>query len=113
MRVWAWLRSLLGLEAKEARHGAIPVAQVVQRVKELQAANAQWPEIWQTLNPNGDSQVQNLLIELRGPHMFAPHLALNVLEEACLRVMVVDSNADLVAALRAALKSGDPFVRPD
>ena len=115
MGVWAWLRNLFGLRPKEAPRGlpAMSVAEVVRHVKELQAANAQWPEIWQALNPNGDPQVQDLLVELRGPHMFAPHVALNVLEEGCLRVMVIDSNADLVAALRTAIKGGDPFVRPD
>jgi hypothetical protein len=111
MCLWAWLRNLLGFKPKGLP--AMSVAQVVGRVKELQAANAQWPEIWQALNPGGNPQVQDLLVELRGPHMFAPHVALNMLEEGCLRVMVVDSNADLVAALRATLKSGDPFVRPD
>jgi hypothetical protein len=54
--------------------------EVLDRVQKLRLANAQWPDIWQALNPDGDATTQQLLIELRGPHMFNPRQGLNMLE---------------------------------
>ncbi len=112
MGIWAWFKRLLGISSAP-RRASLTGADVLQRVQDLQKANAQWPEIWQALNPDGNQSVQKLLIEFRGPHMFAPHVALNVLEDSCRRVLARDANADRLAVLQAALKSGDPFVRPD
>ena len=133
MGILAWFRRWLGFQSREAAppsqeeqsrdfvetllsvrtRPAVPATVVLEKVKELQKANAQWPEIWHALNPEGDPEVQQLLVELRGPHMFAPHVGLNLLEEGCRRTLATDPNADRLAALRAALQSGDPFVRPD
>jgi hypothetical protein len=96
-----------------ARRAGMPAAEVLRRVGELQKAGAGWPEIWGTLNPDEDAEAQRLLVELRGPHLFAPHVALNVLEDGCRRVLAADPHADRLAALRAALESGKPIVGPD
>jgi hypothetical protein len=89
----------------------LSAAEVCSRVQALQAANAQWEAIWSQLNPSGDPQVQELLIEIRGPHMFAPHVGLGVIEEGCQRVLASSPTADAVAALREAIRRADPFVR--
>src|SRR2546426_269907 len=98
MGIIRWFKRLLGLAPGEpagvqpsavspGRRPAISAADILQRVQRLQTANAQWPEIWETLNPDGDAVTQQLLVELRGPYMFAPHVALNVLEIGCQRAM--------------------------
>lgn len=84
--------AFLRLRTKPARKGE-PLLQVVQR---LQAAKAQWPQIMAELNPKNDRKTQQLLIELRGPHMFVPHVALNLIENACRTLHASD--------LRTALK---------
>ena len=61
---------------------ALTSANYLQVVRGLQKSNAQWPEIMRTLNPRNDRKLSQLLIELRGPHMFAPHVALNIIEAA-------------------------------
>jgi hypothetical protein len=125
MNLWLWLKRLLGIRPKQAsgrpRPGAVvgrwlpsmTATEVLQRVGELQKACAQWPEMWAALNPDGAAKVQRLLVELRGPHMFAPQAGLNVVEDGCRRALAHEPSADRLAALKAALKSGDPFVRPD
>jgi hypothetical protein len=102
-------------EAHARSRGPVPsltAADVGRRVQELQRANAQWPEIWQALNPDGDAEAQQLLVEFRGPYLFAPHVALNVLQEGCRRALACSPGADRAAALRAALQSDDRVVRP-
>jgi hypothetical protein len=89
----------------------LTAADVGRRVQELQKANAQWPEIWHALNPDEDAEAQQLLIEFRGPYLFAPHVALNVLQEGCRRALAHSPGADRAAALRAALQSDDRIVR--
>jgi hypothetical protein len=64
-----------------------PPLEVVQR---LQATSANWPQIMEELNPRNDHKIQQLLLELRGPHMFVPHVALNLIENACRRLQVGD-----------------------
>lgn len=124
MGLWNWLRGLFGYKPRitlddlidrppVGQTPAIPAASVLERVRDLQGREAQWPEIWQTLNPDGSEEAQRLLVDLRGPHMFAPQVALNVLEEACRKVIARNPGADRLEALRAALSSGDPFIRPD
>jgi hypothetical protein len=125
MGLWAWFKRLLGLgpkgvsrgpsvsPAKQRQPPSMSAADMLQRVEELQQSNAQWPEIWQVLNPDGDERAQRLLVEFRGPHMFAPHVGLNILEDFCRRILAHSPNADRLIVLDAAVKGVDPFVRPD
>jgi hypothetical protein len=84
---------------------------MLQRVLQLQESNAQWPEIWQAVNPDDDREVQALLVELRSRGLqFQPHVGLNQLEEGC-RVARPDANR--VAVLRAVLKMDEVVRRFD
>ena len=89
------------------------IAELSAQIAKLQASQATWPEIWTTLNPDHDQQVQKLLVELRGPHMFAPHIALNALEEGCQRIARTHSRAGRLAVLEAALDSCNRIIRDD
>ncbi|MBI5018312.1 MAG: hypothetical protein HZB55_22835 [Deltaproteobacteria bacterium] len=123
MGIVAWFKRWLGITSKgtskgpirggarSARRQGVTAAKVMAQVVDLQKSNAQWPEIWQVVNPDADPEVQNLLGKLRGPHMFVPHAGLNVLAEGCRRAMNQNPRADRLAALQAALRSADPFVR--
>ena len=124
MGLWNWLRGLFGYKPRitlddlidRPLAGLVPAmsaASVLERVRDLQGREAQWPDIWQVLNPDGDAEAQRLLVDLRGPHMFAPKVALNGCEEACRTVMARNPAADRLDALHDALNSGDPFIRPD
>jgi hypothetical protein len=104
---------LLGSGQTAARKAGMTAAEMLRRVGELQKAGAGWPEIWESLNPDGEAEAQRLLVELRGPHLFAPHVALNVLEDGCRRALATDPGADRLAALRAALESGKPIIGPE
>ncbi len=123
MGIIRWFKRLLGISPGEAtevlsstyrlhQRTAMSAAEVLQRVSELQKANAQWPEIWQALNPGGDAETQQLLIEFRGPYMFVPHLALNVLQHGCERALLGSPLANRVQALREAMRADDQVVRP-
>lgn len=89
------------LRAKSGRAEGENSLQVIQR---LQASNALWPQIMADLNPKNDREVAQLLIELRGPHMFAPHVALNILENAS-RSMENKRSSNIREVLRAACES--------
>ena len=89
----------------------LSAAGILSRVHRLQEANAQWNAILPELNPNRDPEVQQLLLEIREPHLFAPHLALAVIEDGCKRVLASSRGADAVAALRMATGKAEPFVR--
>jgi hypothetical protein len=123
MGIIRWLKRLLGLSTGEPtkvlssahrlqQRTAMSAADVLQRVSELQKANAQWPEIWQALNPDGDAETQQLLIGFRGPYMFVPHVALNVLQVGCERALAGSPLASRVQALREAMRADDQIVRP-
>ncbi len=76
--------------------------EVLSRLDELRQAGAQWDVIWARLNPTDDPDVQRLLVEIRGPHMFAPHLALSAIEVGCQRALAKAPDADALAALQLA-----------
>lgn len=86
-------------------------AEMLSRLQLLRSENAQWDAILSELDPHEDPEVQRLLTEIRGPHMFAPHVGLSVMEEACKRVLAISPNADSVEVLRQAVRSQEPFVR--
>lgn len=67
-----------------------------------------WPQILSTLDPANDSKVSALLVRLRGPHMFAPHLALGVLRTGC---EAVRPDASAQDAIKAAVDSMDKVLK--
>jgi hypothetical protein len=85
--------------------------EMLSRLQLLRDRNAQWDVIWSELNPTDDPEVQRLLTEIRGPHLFVPHLGLSVIEDGCKRVLSVSPKADALDALRQAIRSQEPFVR--
>lgn len=85
--------------------------ELLRRTQALQERHAQWETIAVELNPGGDAEIQQLIAAIRGPHLFAPHLALGVIADACQRVIALSPAADAVTALREAVNSADPFVR--
>jgi hypothetical protein len=84
---------------------------MLSRVLLLRDANAQWPAIEAAFNPGGDSQVRQMLEQLRGPHLFTPHLALGVIEDGCRRAVTSFPGADARDALREAIRSTGHIVR--
>jgi len=72
--------------------------ELLGRVQQLRLANAQWPDIWQALNPHGDAMTQQLLSELRGPYLFNPRLGLNMLEIGLQWAIASSPSADRTAA---------------
>jgi hypothetical protein len=103
-------RQLLGTPPISQSDGTLAKVWLKQ-VLQLREANAQWVEIFKALNPETNSEVAQLLIELRGPHMFIPHVALNLMEVGCQQAIARDPAATVVTALRTALKLADPFSR--
>lgn len=76
-------------------------------VLDLQRTGALWPELMQRLNPAAEARINADLQVLRGAHLFAPHLALNILEAAC-REHPKAPAGDIVAAAR---RSAEQVVR--
>ena len=85
--------------------GSMSAADLRVVVSALGRRGAQWPEVFGALCPSGRGVVNELLGEVRGPHMFAPHLGLAVIEEGCRRALAGDSRASAVDALREAVRS--------
>ena len=86
-------------------------AEMLSRLQLLRDRNAQWDVILSELNPTDDPEVQRLLTEIRGPHMFVPHVGISVIEDACKQVLSASPRANALDALRQALRGQDPFVR--
>lgn len=59
-------------------------AKLLSEVLALKQQQATWPNILQTLNPDDVPRIRTVLLELRGPHIFVPHTALNIIESTCL-----------------------------
>jgi hypothetical protein len=72
-------------------------------VRRLQAAHAGWTEILAAINPHADGTTARLLTSLRGPHQFAPQVALNAIEDGCQRVLASNASASAAEALKEAL----------
>ena len=81
------------------------VTELLRRIQILQSANAGWDLIFEHLVPNNDAETKRLLNLLRGPHMFIPHVGLNVLEEECRTIAAHSPRAEWITAFRAAEKT--------
>ena len=84
---------------------------LLERVRGLRREQAGWPRILSVVNPRNDRVAAALLTQLRGPHQFAPHVALSVLEAACERVMASGRRASEIDALREAARQTDRITR--
>jgi hypothetical protein len=80
---------------------------IIHLIPRLRDKNAQWPEIMDALNPNGEQRIAELLQAIRGPHMFDPRTALNVIEDGC---RTTAKSAPVSAALAAAVDSMNKVV---
>ena len=81
--------------------------EMLARVRELEARNAQWLEIWSQLNPGSDSAVQQLLLDLRNDGLqFAPSEGLRKIELAC-KELTGAPDPDAVVVLRKVLGKTD------
>jgi hypothetical protein len=97
-----------GSRGSKVAHSASPpvahinAAALLQRVVDLKKKGAQWTEIFSILNPHNNPRIHELLIDIRGPHMFDPNTALGVIETGC---RDVNGQADAITALEAAHRS--------
>ena len=82
-----------------------------QLIRELSRTGAQWPAIWDALNPNGDPELLNLLIELRAPYLFAPGVALNMLLIGYERARSRSVKPRVADVVREAMLADDRVVR--
>jgi hypothetical protein len=89
---------------RAAKHKTIG-KNILDIILSLKAANAQWPLIMSRLNPKNDKKISKLLLELRGPHMFVPHIALNILEDASRSTLRANPHASLRDILDNACRS--------
>lgn len=83
----------------------VSATELIGRVRELRRCNAQWPEIEQALGAG------EILRSIRGAHLFAPHVALNVIESGCEFAMQKNPQADAHAALVEAKSSMEKITR--
>lgn len=91
---------------------SISATELLITIARLRQQLANWPAILAAINPDGDAGVQRLLEEVRGPHLFAPHIGLNVLEAGCRRALACDPAADRTAALQTAVGDNSRIVGP-
>ena len=82
-----------------------------QTTLQLLSSEANWVQILGALNPRGDPMIQQELVAIRGPHMFAPATALRVIQEGCDQALRDNERAPAIAALAAARKSMERVTR--
>ncbi len=88
------------------RSAGPPLAtELMKRVEELQRSNAPWPEIQRVLGST------DILVAIRGPHLFAPHVGLNVIKHGCEIAIRKNPQADWWSALREAKASMERVTR--
>ncbi len=90
---------------RRRRSGVMRGANILDVTRRLRATNAQWTTIMTALNPHNDRHINHWLIELRGPHMFTPHTALNIIEKECYSMLKGRPNATVKEVLIAACHS--------
>jgi hypothetical protein len=84
---------------------APPDRHLGETIRQLRSSGAQWPTITATLNPRNDPTIAHLLHELRGPHMFVPQTALNIIEDAHIATSRGHSNLSVGEVLKSACAS--------
>lgn len=98
-------QSFRAYRPKVHRFAGSPAAELMKRVDELQRSNAQWPEIQQVLGSS------DILVAIRGPHLFAPHVGLNVIKHGCEIAIQKNPRADWRSALAEARASMERVTR--
>jgi hypothetical protein len=85
-------------------------AKLLDASQHLQGMNAQCPAIFAELNPKSDRAIQQLLLEIRGPHLFAPNVALNAIADGARRSLASNPRASASDALRESLRTTNTIV---
>ena len=80
-------------------------------LNQLHQTNAGWDDILQTVNPSGTANVAANLQAIRGPHMFAPALAIRVLQEGCRLALARNPKATVPEAVQFARESMEKITR--
>ena len=110
IRLW-WTRVFgrwrYGLSAGRVRVDSRSAKDLLSRVRRLRETETSWPQILSTVNSRNDRVAAELLTKLRGPHQFAPHIALNVLVDGCERVITANQHASDIDALREAIRRSE------
>jgi hypothetical protein len=95
-----------GPRTQKPRQAHMPSAMdLLATTKELQRAGADWVQIAGRLNPAGHQGLAAAIERLRGPHLFAPHIALNVVAHGCEAAIAKHPQASALDALAAAERS--------
>ena len=89
----------------------LSAVRTIEVSRSLRKSNAQGPEIISSLNPDGNSQVNAALLALRGPHMFVPQTALNIIEQECGELLRSNPAATQLAGLIRAKESMETVTR--
>ena len=98
-------------QAQQASRRVLSAARTIEVSRSLRKSNAQWSEILSSLNPGDDSRVKAALFALRGPHMFVPHTALNIIEHECSEMLRLNPAATQLAGLVRAKESMEKVTR--
>jgi hypothetical protein len=99
-------------ESTASSKGTSPSAQSLRaELRRLHKASAGWTEILPAVNPSGSASIATDLQAIRGPHMFAPGLAIQVLEEGCNEAIKQNPNATVAQAVQLARKSMEKVTR--
>ena len=78
---------------------------------QLLASGAGWPKIIAAMNPQNDANIHAELQRIRGPHMFAPATALQVIHHGCEEALRANKHASALAAVTAARVSMEKVTR--
>ena len=91
--------------ASHSSQAGLTAAQAMAETRRLISEHATWSVIFSTLNPTSDTTISDLLIAIRGPHMFTPEVGLRVIQAGCENVLGLNAEATAVEALAAARRS--------
>lgn len=80
-------------------------------VEDLKRSGVGWSEIFTTLNPSNDFRIAQLLQDIRGPHMFAPHTGLNVILSGIDEALFNIEHPSLLDALVLAKRTMETVTR--
>ncbi|MEY4589186.1 MAG: hypothetical protein RL497_1262 [Pseudomonadota bacterium] len=99
------------LEAHNQKQNAFKQSEPFRiQIKTLLNKNPGWDELFAALNPNNHSEINDLLTQLKGPHLFAPHIAANMLETCLNKMEAQHLPVDSKTLLRMALEEGSKIL---